>query len=224
MNIIDLKNFSIPATGTGRGITNIDFSLSEHDVYAVETRYPEDGRIFLRALATLVTPIQGEYRYKDEPLDFSDYRNLLPYKKKIGYIAPDAVLISNRSVLQNLLLLRYYHEDNLSITIDDRLASLCRKLDLYDKLHLRPGQLNPLDVQIAVCLREISKSPEVILLNRPEDFIGRMKADRLKHLFQAVIDQGTPVVFLSYDKNFIDRYANKIAVIEEETLTIVSVN
>jgi len=52
----------------------------------------------------------------------------LPIKRKIGYISSDLALISNRTLLDNLLLLKTYFEDTLSEELPDDMAELCRSL------------------------------------------------------------------------------------------------
>jgi ABC-type polar amino acid transport system ATPase subunit len=165
----------------------------------------------LRALATLVYPVSGEYHFQGRLLAFDDYRKLLPVKRKIGYVGADAALVSNRTILENFLLMRYYFENTMAIQLHEEAALLCRRCGLTDKLGLRPANLNPLDARLAIYIRELAKKPAVLLLERPEDIMIPSENYRgLVSHFKELISTGLPVVMISYDPGFIDRFATKV--------------
>jgi ABC-type ATPase involved in cell division len=222
MHMIELKDYTLAPQGSGNGVRNIYFELSPGDVVAIKTDTPDDGHAFLRALATLDPPLCGQYRFCGRDLDFSDYRHLLPVKKKIAYVAPDTAMLSNRTIRENLLFMRYYFEDSLSIKLDETVEQLCRQFGIYDKLDLRPGGLNPLDLEISIYIKEMSKAPELILINSPEDFIGHTKTELVLEHFQQVVKSGLPVVFLSYDKDFTAAFANRTAKIEQGFFSVAA--
>lgn len=222
MQLIELTDYTLSPIGNGNGFEGINFTLSEGDVCAVEADEEEDAIVFLRALATLTMPTSGTYCFRDKYPDLSDYRQLLPIKKKIGYVAPDSAMISNRTVRENLLLMRYYFENSLLIDLDDRTAELCRIFDLEDKLDMRPGALNPLDLQVAIAIRELSKSPEVLLMDRPEDYIGHTHFHQFIKVVENMLSSGVAVAVFSFDKDFIETFANRNVLISNGKLKSVT--
>jgi ABC-type lipoprotein export system ATPase subunit len=222
MHVIELNDYTLAPQGSGNGVRNICFSVSPGDVVAIKADTPDDGHAFLRALSTLDPPLSGQYRFCGRDLDFSDYRHLLPIKKKIAYVAPDTTLLSNRTIRENLLFMRNYFENSLTIELDEAVLQLCRLFGIYDKLDLRPGGLNPLDLEIAIYVKEMSKAPELILINSPEDFIGHTKTELVLEHFQQVVKSGLPVVFLSYDKDFTAAFANRTARIEQGVFSVTA--
>lgn len=223
MYLIELSDYTLAPTGTGDGIKGFYFALSPGDVCAIEAQNPDDGHQFLRALATLAYPVKGTFRYKSRRLNLKNYKETLGCKKKIGYIAPDAALISNLTVRQNILIHRYYYENDLSIDLDDKLSAMCDTFGVCQKLDRRPADLNSMERQMAVVIREISKGPDVLLLDRPEDFIGHAKFDMLVQLFNDWINQRKPVVFVSFDRRLIRRFATRKILINNGSLTTVDI-
>jgi putative ABC transport system ATP-binding protein len=219
MDLIELSEYTIAPAGSGQGISNANFSLRKGDVCAIETDHSDDGWIFLRALATLVQPVRGTYRFMGKRRNLKSYGDTLPCKRQIGYIAPDAALLSNLTLRQNILIQRYYFENDLSIKMDDNMQMLCNNSGIFNKLDQRPSDLNKMEVQMAVVIREISKNPEILLLDRPEDFIGHANTDLLIQLFNEWIADAKPVVFLSYDRRLIRRFANRRIKISNGSLT-----
>lgn len=211
MKIIDINSYSLAPWGASAGIEAADFIVRKGEVIAVTLEIPDDGHLFLRALATLVYPLKGQYYFQGSLLTFNDYRKLLAVKRKIGYVGADAALISNRTLFENLLFMRYYFENTMAIQLNEEVASLCRQCGLSEKLEFRPASLNPLDIRLAIYIRELAKKPEVLLLDRPEDIM--IPSENYKGLishFSQLISTGLPVVMISYDPGFIDKFATKV--------------
>jgi D-methionine transport system ATP-binding protein len=221
--IIEMTDYVLAPHGSGQGIHNFDFALHRGNVCAVESQCPDDGTLFLRAVATLNRPIAGTYRYAGVQINLTSHEEMLQCKPKIGYIAPDAALISNLTVRQNLLLQRYYYENDLRIDLDDNLASICDTFGISEKLDKRPADLNSMERQIAIVIREISKHPQVLLLDKPEVFIGYAKYEGLVEKLSEWVDEQNPVVFISYDRRFYRRFANRKIMISNGKLTTVEI-
>lgn len=222
MPVIELTDYTLEPKGAGNGLADFNFSVDSGDGYSIETDLLDDAALLLKALVTLVSPRKGTYRFKDIKIDFSDYRNLLPCKRRIGYIASDAALISNRTIRENLLFMRYFHEDSLVLPLDDHAAQLCRKFDIFDKLDRRPGELRPQDINNTITIRELSKYPDVLVLERPEDFIDHTRFRLFMETVRAMTLRNLPVVFYSSDTDFIKSFSNKKIIISKGRLTSFS--
>ena len=203
--------------------SGFSFTLNAGDVCAIESPIPDDAQLFLRALATLVHPLKGTYVFKGRAHDLRKYGDMLCCKQKIGYVARDAALISNLSVRQNLLLQRYYHENQLDIDLGTDALLLCENFGLVEKLDKRPSELNTMEIQATIVIRELTKKAEVLLLSQPEDYIGHAKFDLLLTLFNRLISERLPIVFLSYDQRLVERFANRKVLINSGSLTTVAV-
>jgi len=221
--VIEMSDYTVAPQGSGSGINGFYFSLSSGDVCAIEAQIPDDAALFLRSVATLIRPVKGTYQYEGQRINMASYREMLSCKPKIGYIAPDAALISNLTIRQNILIQRYYHENDLTIDLDEKLQNLCDTFGISTKLDMRPADLNTMEIQMAIVIREVSKKPQVLLLDRPEDFIGHAKFDILAEIFNDWITKRKPVIFLSYDRRLIRRFANRKILITNGALTTVAV-
>lgn len=222
MPIIELTDYTLEPEGAGNGLAGFSFSLFSGDGYSIETDSIDDAALFLKALVTLATPRKGTYCFNDMKIDLSDYRNSLPCKQRMGYIASDAALISNRTVRENLLFMRHFHENSLSLPLDDHALELCRQFDIFDKLDRRPGELHPQDIKNTITIRELSKYPDVLVLERPEDFIDHTKFSLFMEIVTAMTRQNLPLVFYSSDMDFIKSFSNKKLKISKGRLTSLS--
>lgn len=207
--IVELNEYSLWSQAEACGLKAVNLTIREGEFWQIDTRNPAEARLLLRVVATLERPTMGGYHFRTRPLDFSDYRHLLPVKRRIAYISSDATLISNRTLRENLLLGRFYHENSLEIRLDERIRVLIDSFDLEDKLEMRAAQLSHLDQRIAICIREIAKEPELLLLYRPEEMVDRQRFEPfVTHLEEAATDTLAGLV-LSYDPDFVERFTDR---------------
>jgi ABC-type lipoprotein export system ATPase subunit len=200
MDIIELENYSLAPIGKGLGLSPFTFRLAQGDVCFVSCDLADDGHLFARALATLENPTGGKYRFQGTQLDFSSYMNLLPYKRKISFISPDSVLIGNRTLRENLLMSRIYFENNAHVELEGKMQELCSLFQIEAKLDMRPARLDNEDVRLAIIVRELSKDPEFIVLERPRDHLGYKRFGALLDLLKEFIGAGVPMVLVSSDE------------------------
>jgi len=219
MYLIELSDYCLNPLGTGNGLNHSYFTLSSGDVCSLQTDSTDDAHTFLKALATLVSPVSGTYCFTGKIINFSDYRELLSFKRKIGYIGQDSAMLSNRTVRENLLLMRCYFENSLSISLDENVSKFIKMFDLEDKLDLRPGELRPVDLRTAIAIREITKSFDVLLLDRPEHYFGFKSYNIFNEILEDILKAGHAVVFFSRDRNLIETFSNRKILIAGGTLT-----
>lgn len=220
MNLIELSNYSFYTKTMRKPFSPFNFNMGYGDVVSVSTDSPDDVLVLFKALATIIPPLHGMYRYKDTILDFSDYRKLLTIKKNIGFITSHAALISNRTVRENLLLMRSYYDNTLTTDLDQQTRELCQIFSLENKLELRPTMLTNHDYRYVVTVRELIKKPEVLLLEYPEKYIGLKKLEAFNHILSELVSEQMGIVFLSEYKHFIETFSKRNLVISKGTLRI----
>jgi len=217
--LIRLSDYSLEPLGDGNGLKNVNLALSNGEALSIGTDSPDDARLLLRGVATLVAPKRGQFFYKGKELDLSDYRSLLAYKKNVGYIASDATLISNRSMHDNLMLMRYYFEDSTSIQMPEEVVELCRVFKLAKRLDLKPHQLDPEENRLFVIVRELSKNPEILLVERPRDFLRTKSFEALKGVLRTIVRKNLALVFFSTDEVFIKEFSRRPIFIDKGRVT-----
>ena len=207
--LVRLSDYTLEPLGDGNGLKNINLALSKGEALSIGTDSPDDAHLLLRGLATLDPPKSGRFFYKGKELDFSDYRSLLAYKKKVGYIAPDATLITNRSMRDNLMLMRYYFEDSTSIPMSDQVIELCKVFELEKGLDFKPPELDHEENRLFVIVRELSKNPEILIAERPRDFLRTKSFEILKAVLRNVIKKDVAFVFFSTDETFTKEFSDE---------------
>lgn len=157
------------------------FSADFGEMFFITGKAADKADLLFKALATIVYPETGQYRANGSVLDFFNYKRLLSYKKTVGLVWPEAALVSNLTIAQNLLMARRYFENRLKIQMDDDLKGLCRFLKIDTRLDLLPASLSFGQKLAAVAAREAAKSPDLFLCGRPEFYFSPRQ---LKGLFE----------------------------------------
>jgi ABC-type sugar transport system ATPase subunit len=221
MYISELSDYTLSPTGVGNGLAQCYFAISAGDVCSIHSDSTDDAHLLFKALTTLIIPSAGTYRFMGKSLNFQDYRSLLPIKRKIGYIAIDSALINNRTIRENLLLMRNFFDNSLTIDLDERTYQLCRQFNISHILDTRVADVDLLSLRIAVVIRELTKPLELLLIERPEDFIGHTYFNIFIEIIKDLILSEIPVVFLSYDQAIVDEFSNKHIQINEGKVTTI---
>ncbi len=206
--IIDITDLAMASPGMSRHWEANRLSVAHGDVIAIFSDSPADGRHLLRILATLEQPERGEYGFNGKTVDLKDYRQCLAIKRQIGYVAPDAAMLSNQTLRENLLLSRYYAENDMTIDLDNTLDSLCKGAGLSRMLNRRPSVLSDGELLKAIAVREIGKAPAVMLIDRPENFMKISENDNIFNHLKNMVGSGTAAVFVSRNSEM-NGFANR---------------
>lgn len=218
--LIRLSDYTLEALGNGNDLKNFNFVLSKGDAFSIVTDSSDDAHHLLRGVAALELPKSGRFFYRGEKIDYLDYRNLLHYKQKVGYIASDAIFFANRSMHDNLMLMRYYFEDSTSVEMSGEAVELCRVFELEKRMGLKPHQLDPEEHRLFMIVRELSKNPEILLIEKPRDFLATKSYVALKEMLRNLMKKDLAFMFFSTDQTFTNEFANKRITIDKGKVTI----
>jgi ABC-type histidine transport system ATPase subunit len=120
------------------------------------------------------------------------------------------------------MLMRYYFEDSTSVEIPQGLMELCTIFELDRRLDLRPHQLDPEEHRLSVIVRELSKNPEIVLVERPRVFLRTKFFEALKEILRDLMRKELVLVFSETDKAFTSEFSNRIIAIHQGKVTTFS--
>ena len=220
--IIEIRNLMLTSAGRSGHDDPCLLAVNRGDRIAVSTDTPAACRHLLRVLATLERPEEGEYLFKGAPVELKNYRDCLAVKRRIGYVAADTAMISNRTLRENFLLTRFYYENDLTIDIDETVKRLCKSAGLTGKLERRPSALSSVELLKAIAIREMAKAPLVMLIDQPEHFMQMTPDDRMFQHLKQMVQSGTAIVFHS-NNNAMTGLANRRLALADGTIRTIPV-
>lgn len=223
MPVVELTDCSYAPWGQGNGLSPFSFSLDRGQVAGVVADRNEDAHLFLRALASLATPLSGSLRHQGVLLDTGDYRRTLAYKRKVGYVASDSAVFSNRTLGETLLFpARYFGEADTS-EIGPAAMDLCVHFEIAEKLDLRPAQAYEEDVRLTILVRELAKNPDLLIMERPSMHLDHPSHMQVLDKLRELAADGLPMVLYTFNQNLMSELATKIVRISRGGLSVEEV-
>ena len=193
------------------GGCGLDLSVAPGEFVALRELPERHESAWLSAAATLRQPVRGTLKICGKTAEFHRRERLLNLRSRIGYVGPGSALVSDLTLLANLLLGHRYFGREGEAT--ERVLSLARLLRLEPLLKVKPAVL-PFQLQrVAIYARELAKRPQLMVLDHPGLGLGEQAA-RLVCRALAEEKEGGMAALLSAESPFLS-LADRVLLFEE---------
>ncbi|MBC3877934.1 MULTISPECIES: cell division ATP-binding protein FtsE [unclassified Undibacterium] len=129
----------------------------------------------------------------------------LPYlRRKLGLILQDQKLLTDRSVLDNVML-PLIVTGATSGEAESRACVALEKVGLLDKANALPLELSGGEQQRVAIARAIVNRPKIILADEPTAFLDRDNANKVLSALKAFQSAGVTCIISSHDEQFLDQ-------------------
>ncbi|MDY0131997.1 MAG: hypothetical protein RBR53_04940 [Desulforegulaceae bacterium] len=212
--IISNKNLTLP---------RFTMSFEESELVEIKSLGDEISSLFIRGISTLA-PLEGKIFFNGNSYDPMDQEKILKLKRNLAYLGPLCALLSNRSLLENILLFRLWEEDLRKINPDKNFIADCEKAGISGFLYKRPEKTTEEIKCGAFLVREFLKNPKIVFMERPYLFTrGRLDRFLLEKL-EKVSQTKVPIVYFS-NSGFVPslKVTHKI-IIEKEKIEKIKVS
>lgn len=137
-------------------------------------------------------------------IDIKNKKNHLNYfRTKIGFLFQSFALVDNKTVKENLKLIRKDCKTNLSI--EDALSII----GLEDKLNKKIYTLSGGEQQRVALARLMLKKCDVILADEPTGSLDKKNAEDVLDILKQLNKQGKTIILVTHDEN-IKKQGNKV--------------
>ncbi len=137
----------------------------------------------LKLLAGIYSPNDGNYFLNDLNISDMSFEEFLPYRLKIGYGFDNGGLLSNRTLLQNVVLPVRYHEIESAEEANRFGQELLDLFEIGEFANQRPADVTPSIRKCALLARAFIMRPEMVVLDDPDD---SMDVAQLKKLIRLI--------------------------------------
>lgn len=214
MSILELKNISYQYEGTNKKVlSGINLSFESGTLYAIMGKSGSGKTTLLSLLSGLDLPTGGELLYKGMDLQKMDRDNYRA--KKIGVIFQGYNLLTNATVLENILLsmnISGVKEKNKRQTA----LELLRKVGINEeKASRRTLKLSGGEQQRVGIARALAHHPDIILADEPTGNLDGDTENGIMDIFKELArEQGKCVIVVTHSKN-VASYADKVIQLHE---------
>ena len=159
--------------------------------------HPTNGKIFIDGVNT--TTLNDN--------NISSFRN-----KKLGFIFQFSNLLSDLTVLENVLLPRQIGESNDTAEKDAK--DLLKAVGLEDQMYKRANKISGGQAQRAAIARGLINKPSIVLADEPTGNLDPKNAEALAKLLLKINRHGTTVVLASHNKEIVNTIKKRVITLD----------
>ena len=198
--------------GKNKVLKGIDFKLTEGERVVVLGPSGSGKSTFLRCINWMEEPTAGEMYFDGELVTEKNIRRI---RRNIGMVFQHFNLISNMTVMENLLLAPL----NLKIMKRDeaekRARELLRHIELLNKADSYPAALSGGQKQRVAIVRAMMLSPEVLLFDEPTSALDPESIGEVLSLIRELADRGMTIMIVTHEMSFAREIATRIVFIDK---------
>ncbi len=127
--------------------------------------------VFMKCILGFSCPLSGKILYKNKDLYLRNYKEMLRYRRNVGYSYSQHGLLKHLSIYDNIMLPMQINGELTEYEMGQRVKSL------FDLLHitLHPFKeawgLSRVDEKKILLARAVSSNPELLLLDDPTSYV-----------------------------------------------------
>jgi phospholipid/cholesterol/gamma-HCH transport system ATP-binding protein len=197
-------------------LRGVSLSLDQGAVLAVMGGSGSGKTVLLRIIDGLLRPDRGEVRLFGARIDTLREEQMLPIRRRVGFVFQGAALFDSMSVFENVAFPLREHSRLSLGEISDRVHRLLQMVGLPGTDDLLPAELSGGMRRRVGIARALAMEPAVVLFDEPTAGLdptnGRLVAELIAELRRGVCDTA---VVVTHDIEFADLVATEMAILHE---------
>lgn len=157
---------------------------------------------FLRLILGVTKPSAGQVHVEDVDIHHLNRDQLLEYRRQVGVVYQDHMLLPYRTVFENLSL-PLWIEGKSGRKIREQVDVSLGQLDLVDVANYYPNQLSAGEQQRVAIARSTINNPQLLLADEPTGNLDINLAHQTIDLLRHYNQTGIPVIVATHDEALI---------------------
>ncbi len=214
--MIELRNIR-KRFGPREVLKNISLKVNDGDVIAILGPSGSGKTTLLRCVSFLTMADGGEIEFDGERFqaDHISRKDILRYRRRIGFVFQDYQLFANKTALQNV---------TLGLTVGRKMAkaeaeaigrNALEKVGMLEWSDSYPSQLSGGQQQRVSIARAIALSPSVILFDEPTSALDPKLTGEVLDVMKRLADEGTTMIVVTHEMEFARRVADRVVFMED---------
>ena len=208
LKIVNLKK----AFGENKVLNGIDFELKEGERVVVLGPSGSGKSTFLRCINWMEEPTSGEMYFNNELITDKNIRRI---RRNIGMVFQHFNLISNMTVMENLLLAPVKLKVLKREAAEKRARELLKHIGLLDKANAYPASLSGGQKQRVAIVRAMMMEPEVLLFDEPTSALDPESIGDVLSLIRELADRGMTIMIVTHEMSFAKEIATRVVFLDK---------
>ncbi len=219
--MISLKNINLSSADT-KVIENLSIDFEDNQLIGILIDDYELLQYIFRIISGIIPPDDGDVYLNGVDIFNAPPKDIRNLRKQVSYVFHSGGLISNLSILENLVLpLDYFYPDLGKIKKYERIFSLMVEFGLEEKmLNERPAALTSGQKKLMLFVRSFLTEPSIIIYNNPFDFLNMRQKEFIEKKILSYQNEKsvTQIFYNPIDKSLYDSSNICYVIIDAETI------
>ncbi len=216
MNMIEVQNIR-KSFGDKVVLRDVSFRVNDGDVIAILGPSGSGKTTMLRCLSFLEQADGGRVVFdgKTYELHHASRRDVLSYRRRIGFVFQDYQLFGNKTALENvtegLIIARRMKKAEAEKLGREALE----KVGMLDHSSFYPSKLSGGQQQRVAIARAMVSKPGVIFFDEPTSALDPELTGEVLDVMKQLAEDGTTMVVVTHEMEFARRVANHVILMED---------
>ncbi|MBR2831290.1 amino acid ABC transporter ATP-binding protein [Candidatus Saccharibacteria bacterium] len=198
--------------GKNKVLNGIDFKLTEGERVVILGPSGSGKSTFLRCINWMEEPTAGEMYFDGELVTEKNIRRV---RRDIGMVFQHFNLISNMTVLENLLLAPLKLKVMKKPEAEKRARELLKHIGLLNKIDAYPASLSGGQKQRVAIVRAMMLSPEVMLFDEPTSALDPESIGDVLSLISELAERGMTIMIVTHEMSFAKEIATRVVFLDK---------
>lgn len=198
--------------GKNKVLNGIDFKLVEGERVVILGPSGSGKSTFLRCINWMEEPTAGQMYFDGELVTEKNIRKI---RRNIGMVFQHFNLISNMTVMENLLLAPMKLKVMKRAEAEKRAHELLKHIGLSEKANAYPASLSGGQKQRIAIIRAMMLSPEVLLFDEPTSALDPESIGDVLSLIRELADRGMTIMIVTHEMSFAKEIATRVVFLDK---------
>lgn len=205
--MLELRNVSKRFSGIV-AVENVSFSARAGEITGYLGPNGSGKSTTMKMIASLIEMTSGTILFDGEPIR----RDLMAYKRRMGYVPEEAHLYSHLTGLEHLVMIGQLRDLPPRSTAQ-RIDRLLQLLSLYGDRHAPISAYSKGMRQKVLLAGALLHNPDLLLLDEPFSGLDVSSALVLRSLIEELAARGKVVLFSSHELETVERVCSRVVIL-----------
>ena len=198
--------------GENKVLRGIDLAVEKGERVVVLGPSGSGKSTLLRSINRLEEPSAGEIYFHDTLITNKNIRSV---REKVGMVFQHFNLITNLTVIENLMLAPVKLGLMENSTAEKRAQELLRHIGLMDKAESFPASLSGGQKQRVAIVRAMMMGPEVLLFDEPTSALDPEAIGDVLTLIRELAERGMTIIIVTHEIGFAREIATRVVFLDK---------
>lgn len=217
MSIV-FENVSKKFGSSTYAISDIDLTIKNGDFVFLVGPSGAGKSTLLRLLAKEYNPTTGRILVDDIDITKLDSKDIMFYRRKVGFVFQDFKLLDDRTVFENVALaleVRGFEDAETKKEVE----RILKLFEIWDRRNLFPTQLSGGEAQRTAIARAMIGKPDILLADEPTGDLDPETSWGVIQLLNEINSWGTTIVMATHNAEIVNTLKRRVVSIKGGKVT-----